>query len=126
MASPRPDPLRRLDRVLAPLTWLAAALTAALLFAGPSLIGAKKASATAAASSGEAIFLDAGCGGCHTLAAAGTSGGAGPNLDDLKPDVGTVETAVRSGTGSMPAFEGRLYDAEIEAVAEYVAGNAGG
>ena len=111
--------------MLAPLTWLAAVLTAALLFLGPSLVGAKKAGATAAASSGEAVFHDAGCAGCHTLAAAGSSGAAGPNLDDLHPDAATVEAAVRSGTGSMPAFEGRLYDAEIEAVAQYVADNAG-
>jgi mono/diheme cytochrome c family protein len=125
MASPRPDPLRRIDRVLAPLTWVAAVLTAALLFLGPSLIGAKKARATAVASSGEAVFHDAGCGGCHTLAAAGSTGGAGPNLDELRPDVGTVDAVVRSGKGSMPSFEGRLYDAEIEAVAQYVAENAG-
>jgi mono/diheme cytochrome c family protein len=125
MASPRPDPLRRVDRVLAPLTWVAAVLTAALLFLGPELIGAKKARATAAASSGEAVFMDAGCAGCHALAAAGSSGGAGPDLDALRPDAATVEAAVRSGRGSMPAFEGRLYDSEIVAVARYVADSAG-
>jgi mono/diheme cytochrome c family protein len=125
MASRRPDPLRRLDRVLAPLTWVAAALTAALLFAGPELIGAKKAGASASATTGEAVFAEAGCGGCHALAAAGASGGSGPSLDGLRPDAATVEAAVRSGRGSMPAFEGRLYDSEIEAVARYVADNAG-
>src|SRR3990170_3169042 len=104
MASRRPDPLRRADRVLAPLTWLAAALTAALLFLGPELIVAKKAGATAGATTGEAVFAEAGCGGCHTLQAAGTSGASGPNLDGLRPDAATVEAAVRSGTGGMPAF----------------------
>jgi len=125
MASRRPDPLRRADRVLAPLTWLAAALTAALLFLGPELIGAKKADATATASTGEAVFAGAGCAGCHTLQAAGSSGASGPNLDGLRPDAARVEAAVRSGRGAMPSFEGRLYDSEIEAVAAYVAENAG-
>lgn len=125
MASRRPDPLRLVDRVLAPLTWLAAALTAALLFLGPELIGAKKASATAGAATGEAVFAEAGCAGCHTLRAAGSSGTSGPNLDALRPDAATVEAAVRNGTGAMPSFEGRLYDSEIEAVAQYVAENAG-
>jgi len=32
---------------------------------------------------------------------------------------------VRNGGGGLPAFEGRLSDAEIEAVAKYVAENAG-
>ena len=66
-----------------------------------------------------------GCAGCHTLQAAGSSGASGPNLDGLRPDAATVEAAVRSGRGAMPGFEGRLYDSEIEAVAQYVAESAG-
>jgi outer membrane protein assembly factor BamB len=65
------------------------------------------------------------CGSCHTLGAAGTSGQVGPNLDELEPDAATVEAKVRNGGGGMPAFEGRLTDAEIEAVSMYVAENAG-
>ena len=65
------------------------------------------------------------CGSCHTLDAAGTSGNVGPNLDQLKPDMATVERQVRNGGGGMPAFEGRLSDAQITAVATYVAQNAG-
>lgn len=74
---------------------------------------------------GSAVFASAGCGGCHTLAAAGTSGSVGPNLDDLQPDEDTVEAAVRGGPGAMPSFEGDLSDAEIAAVAAYVAESAG-
>ena len=59
------------------------------------------------------------------MGAAGTSGQIGPNLDDLKPDAATVEAKVRSGGGGMPSFDGRLSDAEITAVAKYVAENAG-
>jgi mono/diheme cytochrome c family protein len=73
---------------------------------------------------GAAVFADS-CGSCHTLAAAGTSGTTGPNLDDLQPDAATVEEQVRNGGGGMPAFEGQLSDAEIEAVATYVAESAG-
>ncbi|MDX6423136.1 MAG: quinohemoprotein ethanol dehydrogenase [Gaiellaceae bacterium] len=73
---------------------------------------------------GEAVFTS-NCGGCHVLGAAGTTGTVGPNLDQLKPDEGTVEQQVRNGGGGMPAFQGRLSDAEIMAVAKYVAENAG-
>jgi len=31
---------------------------------------------------GKAVFVDTGCGGCHTFEAAGTSGTTGPNLDE--------------------------------------------
>jgi len=74
--------------------------------------------------SGEQVFTS-NCGSCHTLSAAGTSGEIGPNLDELKPDVATVKAKVQSGGGGMPSFEGRLSDAEIDAVAKYVADNAG-
>jgi mono/diheme cytochrome c family protein len=73
---------------------------------------------------GKEVFVS-NCGGCHTLSAAGTSGTTGPNLDDLQPDEATVEQQVRNGGGGMPAFEGKLSDEQISAVASYVAGNAG-
>ena len=38
-----------------------------------------------AAPNGKAVFASAGCGGCHTLKAAGATGTVGPNLDALKP-----------------------------------------
>ena len=74
---------------------------------------------------GKAVFAKAGCGGCHTLKAAGSSGNVGPDLDQLKPSEPTVEHQVEVGGGAMPAFKGRLSDAEIKAVAEFVAKNAG-
>jgi outer membrane protein assembly factor BamB/cytochrome c553 len=82
------------------------------------------ATMTGGAEDGKAIFVS-NCGGCHVLGAAGTSGSVGPNLDDLKPDASTVENQVRNGGGGMPAFQGRLTDAEIAAVSQYVAANAG-
>jgi len=75
---------------------------------------------------GEMVFSDAGCAGCHTLAAAGASGDVGPDLDELQPDADRVEEQVRSGGGGMPAFEDTLSDAEIDAVSQFVADSAGG
>jgi cytochrome c oxidase subunit II len=34
------------------------------------------------AEAGKAVFTEAGCGSCHTVAAAGSSGQVGPNLDE--------------------------------------------
>ena len=73
---------------------------------------------------GEAIFK-AKCGSCHVLAAAGTTGKVGPNLDQLKPPLATIRTQVINGGGVMPAFKGILTTAQIDAVARYVAQVAG-
>jgi mono/diheme cytochrome c family protein len=77
------------------------------------------------AESGKAIFTSAGCVTCHTLADAGATGTIGPNLDEAKPSKDLVVERVTNGMGAMPSFKGRLTDAEIQAVAEYVAGAAG-
>jgi mono/diheme cytochrome c family protein len=74
---------------------------------------------------GAEVFASAGCGNCHTLAAANSSGNVGPNLDDLQPDVATVQSQVENGGGGMPAFSGDLSQPEIDAVARYVSENAG-
>jgi mono/diheme cytochrome c family protein len=79
---------------------------------------------TASAAEGKQIFTQ-NCGGCHTLADAGTNGQVGPNLDDLKPDEPTVERQVTNGGGKMPAFKDRLSAAQIKAVATYVSSVAG-
>jgi mono/diheme cytochrome c family protein len=74
---------------------------------------------------GKAVFDNAGCGGCHTLKAAGSSGNVGPNLDQLKPSQSTVQHQVEVGGGVMPAFKGKLSDADIAAVSKFVADSAG-
>jgi mono/diheme cytochrome c family protein len=81
---------------------------------------------TGAAADGASVFASAGCGSCHTLKAAGSSGSVGPNLDELQPSKDRVAQQVRNGGGGMPAFGDQLSDAEIDAVAEYVASSAGG
>lgn len=74
---------------------------------------------------GRSIFT-ANCGTCHVLAAAGTSGTVGPNLDESMPSKELAVDRVTNGMGVMPAFGDSLSPAQIEAVAEYVATNAGG
>jgi|TARA_B100000929_G_scaffold267840_1_gene236311 mono/diheme cytochrome c family protein len=70
---------------------------------------------------GKNIFLEKGnCATCHTLSDAGSTGDIGPNLNEIKPDVGRVVLAVTNGIGVMPAYEGVLTSEEIEAVAKYV------
>jgi sulfite dehydrogenase len=73
---------------------------------------------------GKSIFVSK-CGGCHTLKAAGTTGTTGPNLDLLKPPFPIAKRQVTNGGAIMPAFKGLLSDAQIEAVARYVADHAG-
>jgi mono/diheme cytochrome c family protein len=63
------------------------------------------------------------CGGCHTLADAGTKGAVGPNLDDLKPDAATVEHQIAVGGGAMPPK--LLTGQDAKDVAAYVAAVAG-
>ena len=60
------------------------------------------------------------CGICHTLQSAGSKGQIGTNLDQLKPLMPQVVSAVTNGIGVMPSFEGMLSSEEIDAVAYYV------
>ena len=75
---------------------------------------------------GKQVFLgSAACGGCHTLADAGSSGNVGPNLDDAKPTYDKVVTQVTNGGGAMPPFKGTLTEQQIADVAAYVSSVAG-
>ena len=73
---------------------------------------------------GKAIF-QADCASCHTLAAAKATGTIGPNLDQLKPSEAVAKHQVEVGGGVMPAFKGKLTDAQIAAVAKFVSSSAG-
>lgn len=78
-------------------------------------------SAPSAGSSGQEVFTSVGCASCHTLAAAHATGSVGPDLDELKPTYAAVVAQVMHGGGGMPSFSGRLSQAQIEAVAHFVA-----
>ncbi len=85
-----------------------------------------------AAAEGDAVagkeIFGANCAGCHTLADAGATGAAGPNLDDLKPDAARVVAKVQTGGGAMPAFgnDGTLDATQIANVAAYVSSATAG
>jgi mono/diheme cytochrome c family protein len=78
------------------------------------------------ATDGKEVFTQAGCGSCHTLAAAGATGTVGPNLDDSKPSKELVVDRVTNGSGAMPPFEGQLSEEQIQAVADFVVQSIGG
>lgn len=78
-----------------------------------------------ASTDGKEVFAQAGCGACHALKAAGSSGQVGPNLDDAKPARDLVILRVNNGQGAMPSYKGKLSDDQIAAVADYVSGAAG-
>lgn len=79
-----------------------------------------------ASKKGSSVYASASCGGCHTLAAAHSTGTVGPNLDQLKPDYRTVTAQVTNGGGGMPAFKSQLSTQQIADVAAYVVDSTGG
>ena len=76
---------------------------------------------------GKDVFLAAGgCGSCHTLADAGTTGTIGPNLDAAMPSFETAVDRVTNGAGVMPPFKDTLSEQQIQDVAAYVSSAATG
>ena len=70
---------------------------------------------------GKEIFLNSGnCATCHSLKNAGSNAMVGPNLNQIRPDIGRVKNAVLNGIGVMPAYQDILSNEEIDAVSHYV------
>jgi mono/diheme cytochrome c family protein len=68
---------------------------------------------------GAGIFSNSGCGTCHTLKAAGTTGGI--DLDAFQPEQQTVIDNVSNGnTGGIPGLQPPADPAMIRNVASYV------
>jgi|SRR5687768_3672711 len=75
---------------------------------------------------GKEVFLGASaCGGCHTLADAGSTGQVGPNLDEAQPDYELALDRVTNGQGGMPSFSSTLSEQQIADVSAYVSSVAG-
>lgn len=70
---------------------------------------------------GRELFLSTGCGQCHALADAGTTGGGAPSLD-ANPHLSKalVMERLTHGQGDMPAFVNLLTDEQMDIVASYV------
>ena len=106
-------------------------------FAGGVLVGQSRTSggatttttavdvSPASVAAGKAVYASAGCGACHVLAAAGSTGKVGPSLDDVKPDVARVVDVVTSGKGVMPSYRDRLSPKQVEHLAAFVSSAAG-
>ena len=75
------------------------------------------------ADAGEEVFAANGCGGCHTLEAAGSSGNVGPNLDEASPDFERAVQVISNGSGAMPSFKDQLEPQQIADVAAFVSGD---
>ena len=69
---------------------------------------------------GKDVYASAGCGGCHTYEAGGSTGTVGPNLDESDVDFADAAEQVANGGGGMPAFKDRLSEKEIADVAAFV------
>jgi mono/diheme cytochrome c family protein len=88
--------------------------------------------ADASIEEGRTIFTDTGCGGCHTLADAGSDGQTGPDLDAVVPGMSPddVRTAIIEpgatisegfGDGIMPATYGEeLDEVQIDTLVNYL------
>ena len=72
------------------------------------------------AQAGKSVFADAGCGGCHALEEAGSTGASGPNLDEAKPGYEEALEQIRNGGGGMPAFKDQLSEDQIRNVTAFV------
>ena len=97
-------------------------LLAALGFAGASPVPAADDAAQLAL--GRKLFVETAtppCGICHTLKDAGAVGAVGPVLDELQPDAERVAAALKNGIGAMPSYRATLQEAQIRALARYVA-----
>jgi mono/diheme cytochrome c family protein len=98
-----------------------AALVAASLLTGGPGTRAEGASAPGNPARGAKVFVAAGCFQCHSLRAAGSRSGVGPDLDRLKPTSARVVRQVTRGSAEMPAYRGVISRRAIRDVAAYVA-----
>jgi cytochrome c oxidase subunit II len=81
---------------------------------------------------GKTVFTESGCGACHALADAGTSGGVGPDLDDvladkdaafIKQSIVDPNAEIASGYSANimpPNFGQTLQPAELDALVKYL------
>ncbi|HTN23782.1 MAG TPA: c-type cytochrome [Solirubrobacteraceae bacterium] len=102
-----------------------AIVLAALLLA--SCGGADRSASAGDAVAGKKLFSAHGCGGCHTFAAAGSTGTTGPDLDAALPSPSGVIRQLSTGGGLMPSFAGQLSTTEMRDLAAFVgAGRSSG
>jgi len=70
---------------------------------------------------GGAALYTTNCVGCHGLTGAGGSAGPAINTDEWKNNSSKVQAIITKGKGTMPAYSGKLTDAQIKDIGDYVA-----
>ena len=71
-------------------------------------------------SAGKKVFTSTGCGACHVMKAAGTTGPVGPSLDKSKASRETIENVVTKGKGLMQPYKPTLTAKQIDQVSDFV------
>lgn len=104
---------------------LVGVLAAAVAFGAVILLSDGEGAESAPTSSGLAVFNRMGCGSCHRLAAARSSGPIGPNLDERleshTADSLKAQILAPNQTGMMPTdFGERMTNAEIDALVGFL------
>jgi mono/diheme cytochrome c family protein len=114
---------------MARLPLVVGALAAIVAFSAVMLLSDREGTDTEPvgerASSGLTVFNRMGCGSCHRLAAARSSGPIGPNLDDRleshTADSLKAQILAPRQTGMMPTdFGERMTDAEVDALVGFL------
>ena len=73
------------------------------------------------AAQGRHVFVTAGCGDCHALAAVHARGRIGPDFDTSEPlSRAEIRLQLRAGVGGMPSYRSRLTRRQQDAVVEFV------
>ncbi len=116
-----------------------AGLTLAILALSPGIGGGESTKTTEVAvgesKGGRALFARMGCASCHTLAAAGSTGEFGPNLDQRlrAHTAASLEATIldppgpRGFSGMPEDFGTRMSDAELDTLVNFLlASRAGG
>lgn len=102
-----------------------AAVTFAVVTATDEPASRQQATQPATADRGGEVFTRMGCGSCHTLAAAGSTGTLGPDLNQRlgSHSAASLEAVILDppATGLMPTdFGRRMTDAELDALVRFL------
>jgi mono/diheme cytochrome c family protein len=92
---------------------------------GQSGGGAPAGGGGGAASGGKGLFDSSGCGSCHTMKAASSTGTVGPNLDQSHLTEAQEVQQITNGGKVMPPFKGKLTPDQISTLAKWVVENRG-
>jgi mono/diheme cytochrome c family protein len=82
--------------------------------------GTFTAKANGDVANGKKVFVSTGCGACHRMKAAGTTGTLGPNLDKSKLSRTATENVITAGKNAMPPYRKTLTAKQIDDVSEFV------